>query len=151
MPDGSTFGGFERFDRLTTGARSALMARIRGKDTTPERRVRSLLHGMGYRFRLHARDLPGTPDVVLRPRRKAVFVHGCFWHRHAGCAGATVPRTRPEFWSDKFGRNVRRDARARRALNRAGWSVCVVWECQVAAARREPSRLEARLRRFLDG
>ena len=122
------------------------MARIRGRDTKPELRLRALLHAMGYRFRLHRADLPGRPDVVLPGRGKVVFVHGCFWHRHAGCRHATVPRTRA--WTsgqEKFARNVARDARTRRALNRAGWSVAVVWEC----ALRDEDRVARRLARFL--
>ena len=134
-----------RFDRLTPEGRSALMARIRGKDTKPEVRLRSLLHGLGYRFRCHRADLPGTPDIVLPGRGKVLFLHGCFWHRHEGCRCATVPRTRVEFWRAKFERNVRRDRAVRRALNAAGWSAGVVWECQM----RDTARLERRLARFL--
>jgi DNA mismatch endonuclease (patch repair protein) len=143
--DGGTGGGEHRFDRLSLEARSALMARIRGRDTKPEVRLRALLHAMGYRFRIHRADLPGTPDVALPGRRKVVFLHGCFWHRHEGCRHATMPRTRAEFWREKFARNVARDARVRRALNRAGWSVAVVWEC----ALRDEERLARRLERFL--
>lgn len=133
------------FDRLSQAARSALMARIRGRDTAPEVRLRALLHALGYRFRLHRADLPGTPDVVLPARRKALFLHGCFWHRHKGCRHATLPRTRAAFWEAKFARNVARDRRVRRALNRAGWSVGVVWAC----ALRDEDALARRLRRFL--
>jgi DNA mismatch endonuclease, patch repair protein len=145
MDGGGILGGGHRFDRLTPEARSALMARIRGKDTAPEVRLRALLHGMGFRFRCHRADLPGTPDVVLPGRGKVLFLHGCFWHRHPGCRHATVPRTRVEFWEAKFERNVVRDRWARRALNRDGWSVGVVWEC----ALRDEARLERRLLRFL--
>jgi DNA mismatch endonuclease, patch repair protein len=134
-----------RFDRLSAEERSALMARIRGRDTAPEVRLRALLHAMGYRFRIHRADLPGTPDVVLPARGKVLFLHGCFWHRHTGCRHATVPRTRTEFWHEKFARNLARDRRVRRALNRAGWSVGVVWEC----ALRDEASLERRLLRFL--
>ena len=148
MPDGASSSGgapAARFDRLTPEARSALMARIRGRDTSPELALRRLLHGLGYRFRCHRADLPGTPDVVLPGRGKVLFLHGCFWHRHPGCRHATTPRTRPEFWRLKFERNLARDRRARRALNRAGWSVGVVWEC----ALRDEARLARRLLRFL--
>jgi DNA mismatch endonuclease (patch repair protein) len=138
-------GGGARFDRLTPEARSALMARIRGRDTAPEIRLRRLLHGMGYRFRLHRADLPGRPDIALPGRRKVVFLHGCFWHRHPGCPQATMPRTRIGFWRAKFERNVARDRSVRRALNRAGWGVAVVWEC----ALREEARVARRLERFL--
>jgi DNA mismatch endonuclease, patch repair protein len=142
VPDG---GSASRFGRLTPEARSALMARIRGRDTSPELALRRLLHGLGYRLRCHRADLPGTPDIVLPGRGKVLFLHGCFWHRHAGCRHATTPRTRPEFWRLKFERNLARDRRTRRALNRAGWSVGVVWEC----ALRDEDRLARRLLRFL--
>lgn len=110
--------------------RSALMGRIQGRNTGPELAVRHLLHGMGYRYRLHARDLPGKPDIVFRSRRVAVFVHGCFWHRH-DCGLAYVPKTRPEFWQRKFEGNVARDLRTKRELEAAGWRVVVIWECQL--------------------
>lgn len=134
-------------DRLTPEARSRLMAAIRGKDTGPELLVRRLLHSMGYRFRLHRRDLPGTPDIVLPGRRKAIFVHGCFWHGHPGCRFATRPATRPEFWAEKIARNQRRDRIAAVRLRRLGWSVATIWECSL----RRPEHLTARLHRFLDG
>jgi DNA mismatch endonuclease, patch repair protein len=110
--------------------RSALMGRIRGRDTGPELTVRRLLHAMGYRFRLHARELPGKPDIVFRSRRVALFVHGCFWHRH-DCGLAYVPKTRSEFWQHKFEGNMARDQRTQRELKSAGWQVVVVWECQL--------------------
>jgi DNA mismatch endonuclease (patch repair protein) len=132
-------------DRLTPEARSRLMARVRGKDTKPELAVRRLLHAMGYRFRLHRKDLPGTPDIVLPGRGTAIFVHGCFWHRHSGCRYATVPGTRPDYWIPKFARNVERDEQARQALKDAGWVVGVIWECQT----KDPSGLEALIKDFL--
>ena len=113
--------------------RSALMSRVRGKDTKPEMVVRRLLHRLGYRFRLHRRDLPGSPDIVLPGRRAVVFVHGCFWHRHPGCRMASTPKTRTEFWLGKFARNVERDADHATALARTGWEVHVVWECETRA------------------
>lgn len=106
------------------------MSRIRGRNTSPERLVRSVLHSMGYRFRLHRRDLPGHPDIVLPKHRTVVFVHGCFWHRHPRCQFAYTPKTRVGFWSSKFEENVLRDQRARRRLRNLGWRVIVVWECQ---------------------
>lgn len=121
------------------------MSRIRGKDTRPEIAVRSLLHRMGLRFRLHRRDLPGSPDIVLPGRRTVVFVHGCFWHRHEGCSGASVPKTRIEFWEAKFARNVERDARNRRDLKRLGWRSVVVWECEL----KDMAKRERRLARLL--
>ena len=119
-----------RFDIMSRAKRSALMGRIRGRDTGPEMTVRRLLHAMGYRFRLHARDLRGKPDIVFRSRRVAIFVHGCFWHRH-DCGLAYVPKTRPEFWQRKFDGNVARDRRTKHELEVAGWRVVVVWECQL--------------------
>ena len=134
-------------DVFTPAQRSAVMARIRGKDTAPERVVRRMLHAMGYRFRLHRRDLPGTPDIVLPGRGAVIFVHGCFWHGHDGCRYAAKPATRPDFWAAKIGANKRRDRLAVGRLRRLGWRVMVVWEC----ATKRPAGLEARLRRFLDG
>lgn len=106
------------------------MSRIRGRDTTPERLVRSVLHSMGYRFRLHPRNLPGRPDIVLSKHRTVVFVHGCFWHRHRRCRYAYTPKTRIAFWTRKFQENVDRDRRTRARLRRLGWQVIVIWECQ---------------------
>lgn len=109
------------------------MSRIRGQDTGPELRLRSLLHRAGFRFRLHAKQLPGRPDVVLPKYRTAIFVHGCFWHRHSGCRNATTPSTRREFWQEKLEGNVSRDARNCAALEAAGWIVRTVWECELKA------------------
>lgn len=120
-------------DTLTSERRSWNMSRIRGRDTGPELRLRSLLHRAGFRFRLHPRNLPGRPDIVLPKHRTAIFVHGCFWHRHPGCRNATTPSTRPEFWKEKFESNVSRDARNRAELEAAGWSVLTVWECELKA------------------
>jgi DNA mismatch endonuclease (patch repair protein) len=118
-------------DSLSREHRSWNMSRIRGRDTRPEIRLRSLLHRAGYRFRLHARDLPGRPDIVLPRFRTVIFVNGCFWHRHPGCRGATTPSTRPEFWQAKFDGNVERDSRNHAALRASGWNVLVVWECEL--------------------
>ncbi|WP_315806820.1 very short patch repair endonuclease [Bradyrhizobium sp. SZCCHNPS10062] len=120
-----------RFDIMSREKRSALMGRIRGRNTAPELTVRHLLHAMGYRYRLHAGDLPGKPDIVFRSRRIVVFVHGCFWHRH-DCGLAYVPKTRSEFWQRKFDGNVARDLRTKRELEAAGWRVVLVWECQLS-------------------
>ena len=111
--------------------RSAVMARIRGRDTKPELIVRSLLHRAGLRFSLRRKDLPGKPDIVLPKYGAVVFVHGCFWHRHKGCKVATTPKTRTDFWLAKFAANVARDKRNQRDLKQAGWKVIVLWECQV--------------------
>lgn len=132
-------------DRLTTEQRSWNMSRIRGTDTGPERAVRSILHRLGYRFRLDARSLPGRPDVVLSRHGTVVFVHGCFWHRHRGCPYAYTPKTRMEFWSRKFDANVQRDRRVAAELHALGWKVLVVWECEL----RDVEQLSVRLDRAL--
>lgn len=123
-------------DKISEERRSWNMSRIRGKNTTPEVRLRKLLHAAGYRFRLHVRNLPGKPDIVLGKYKTAIFVHGCFWHRHEGCAGATMPKTRTEFWAAKFQGTVQRDERKRGELEKAGWRVITVWECDL---KRTPS------------
>jgi len=128
--------------------RSRLMSRIRGKDTTPEMIVRRLVHSLGYRYRLHVRQLPGCPDLVFASRRKAILVHGCFWHRHKCRKGRSMPGTRVRFWSEKLSRNQSRDRLVRSRLRRLGWRVLVVWECQLRP--RKLPALAARLRRFLD-
>lgn len=118
-------------DRLTKEHRSWNMSQIRDRDTKPEIQVRSLLHRMGYRFRLHRTDLPGKPDIVLPKYQTAIFVHGCFWHRHHNCKLAYTPKSRTEFWTAKFARNVERDLEVRRELRKLGWKVVVVWECEL--------------------
>ena len=110
--------------------RSALMSRVRSKDTKPELVVRREAHALGYRFRLHRHDLPGTPDLVFPRLHKVVFVHGCFWHRHEGCRRTTTPTTRAAYWQEKFEQNVRRDRRNIAMLETLGWKVLVVWECE---------------------
>ena len=125
--------------------RSLWMARIRGKDTGPELVVRRAAHRLGYRFRLHRKDLPGTPDLVFPGRRKAIFVHGCFWHAHEGCPAATLPKTRRDFWTAKFEANRERDARKEAALGDLGWDVLVLWQCEV----KDVARLDASLKAFL--
>jgi DNA mismatch endonuclease (patch repair protein) len=133
-------------DRLTAERRSENMRRIRAKDTTPEMVVRRLLHRLGYRYRLHAKDLPGKPDLVFPSRRAIVMVHGCFWHGHKGCRESRMPGSNREYWVEKLERNYARDRSHLRALRRLGWRVIVVWECQTE----DPTRLEPRLVRFLD-
>lgn len=111
--------------------RSEVMARIKGKDTGPEKAVRSLLHSLGFRFRLHRRDLPGSPDIVFPGRKAVVFVHGCFWHGH-GCKQASyAPKTNSEFWAKKLTQNMARDGIAKSELESLGWRVLVVWECEI--------------------
>ena len=134
-------------DRLTVRERSWNMSRIRGKDTKPEIAVRSILHRMGYRFRLHRRDLPGNPDIVLPKHHAVVLVHGCFWHRHKGCKYAYTPKSRVDFWKKKLTENVERDKRNRKALRQEGWKVVVVWECEL----RDPDKLVMRLSREISG
>ena len=121
------------------------MSRIRGRDTTPELKVRSMVHRMGFRFRLHAADLPGKPDLVLPRHEKIIFVHGCYWHMHRCRYGRVVPRTNAEFWQNKRQGNVTRDGRNLRTLRRNGWQVLVVWECWT----RDADRLRERLLKFL--
>ena len=124
-------------DIWTRKKRSEVMSRIRGRDTKPEKKVRSLLHGLGFRFTVNGpsnRGLPGRPDIVLPRHGTVVFVHGCFWHAHRGCRHFRVPRTRTAWWKEKFEGNRARDKRVRSALVRDGWNVVVVWECQTMTA-----------------
>lgn len=121
-------------DVHTREQRSRNMAAIRSANTKPEVRVRSALHALGFRFRLHRKDLPGKPDIVLPKLRTAIFVHGCFWHCHSCKYGSVVPATRAEFWAEKRGGNVARDRRNRAALRKLGWRVLVIWECDVRTA-----------------
>lgn len=123
-------------DIVDRATRSRMMAGIRGANTKPERIVRGFLHRAGLRFRLHVRDLPGRPDIVLKKHRAVVEVRGCFWHRHPGCRFATTPASNAVFWQTKFAENVARDRRNERALRKAGWRVLVIWECQAANAGR---------------
>lgn len=117
-----------------TPERSRLMARVKGKHTKPEITVRRALHRLGYRFRLHRSDLAGRPDIVLPRYKTAIFVHGCFWHRHPNCSKASMPKTRIDFWRDKFEANVARDRRNVEALKAAGWTVLTVWECETRSS-----------------
>lgn len=121
-------------DTLTANERTQRMRRVRSKDTKPELQVRRLVHGLGYRYRLHAGDLPGRPDLVFRPRRKAVFVHGCFWHRHEGCSRNRLPKSpeRRDFWRNKLDGNAQRDRRNQAELREMGWGVLVIWECETS-------------------
>jgi DNA mismatch endonuclease (patch repair protein) len=128
-------------DQLTKQHRSWNMSRIRGKDTKPEMRVRSLLHRMGFRFRLHRKDLPGKPDIVLPAYETVIFVHGCFWHRHPGCRFAYTPKSRVAFWQTKFRRNVERHQEVEAELEELGWRVVVIWECETASEEQLQQRL----------
>lgn len=120
-------------DRLTPQKRSRNMSRVRSRDTSPELHVRRTLHAAGFRFRLHRRDLPGTPDIVLPALRTAVQVHGCFWHGH-DCRRGRAPTSNTEFWSEKLRRNVERDDRATAALEACGWTVRIIWQCELREA-----------------
>lgn len=133
-------------DNLTTEQRHRNMVAIRGKDTRPELTVRRLVHRLGFRFRLHRRELPGCPDLVLPRLRKAIFVHGCFWHSHRCKRGALKPATRSEFWQAKRDATIVRDRRSLTALRNGGWKVLVVWECQL----RNAERLSGKIRSFLN-
>jgi DNA mismatch endonuclease (patch repair protein) len=134
-------------DTFSRAERSRIMAAIKSKDTTPELLVRRLVHSLGYRYRLHVRSLPGTPDLVFPRLRKIINVNGCFWHMH-GCARCRVPSSRRAYWIAKMERNAARDTRTQRELRRAGWRVMVIWECQISRPRE--SHLRRRIATFLD-
>lgn len=134
-------------DSLSPEKRSWNMSRIKGKDTKPEMTVRSLLHKMGYRFRLHRKDLPGVPDIVLPKYKTAIFIHGCFWHRHNGCKLAYNPKTRIEFWNKKFRDTVKRDRLNIKKLEDLGWNTEIIWECEVKNIIELGKRIESRFPR----
>ena len=119
-------------DRISKEHRSWNMSRIKSGNTKPEIVVRSLLHKLGYRFRLHRKDLPGKPDIVLPRYNSVVFVHGCFWHRHTGCKNATVPKTKNIFWREKFKGNIERDIKVQEELQSMGWKILIIWECELS-------------------
>lgn len=123
---------------LSPAVRSRMMASIKGRDTRPEMAVRRAMHAAGLRFRLHRRDLPGTPDLVFPKHSTVVFVHGCFWHRHSRCRFATLPASNRLWWKEKLAKNRVRDGRKQRALRREGWTVIVVWECELRDPRTLP-------------
>ena len=133
-------------DNLSPSERSKIMARVRSKNSRPEMVVRRLIHAEGYRYRLHVQDLPGCPDMVFRGRRKVIFVHGCFWHRHESCALARMPKSRIDFWAPKLEANKKRDERNKRHLEDEGWTVMTIWECEIS----DTGRLKIAIRRFLD-
>lgn len=132
-------------DSLSPNRRSWNMSRIRAKDTRPERVVRSLLHRLGYRFCLNRNDIPGRPDIVLPKYSTAIFVHGCFWHRHKGCSLAYTPKSNLAFWNKKFQRNIQRDAEVAEALKRTTWKQLIVWECEI----KDEAALSRRLKKSL--
>ncbi len=124
-------------DRIDSAARSRTMAAIRSKNTRPEKWVRSALHHQGFRFRLHNKKLPGSPDLVLKKYHAVIFINGCFWHQHEGCAAAHLPKTHTDFWQDKFARNVARDQKVLYQLKTLGWRAAIVWECGLKKKCRE--------------
>jgi len=132
-------------DKLSKEQRSANMRAVRGRNTAPEMRVRQLAHALGHRFRLHRSELAGRPDLAFPSQRKAIFVHGCFWHGHRGCKRSRAPSSNVAFWQTKLAKNAERDARQLAALKASGWRALVVWECEL----KNEARLKARLRRFL--
>lgn len=132
-------------DILTPVERSERMRRIRSYDTGPEMVVRRFVHAMGYRYRLHSKELPGRPDLVFRSRKKVIFVHGCFWHLHESCRDGRIPKSRQDYWQPKLLRNKKRDAEHLAALETSGWTVLTVWECET----KDLSVLQAKLRAFL--
>ena len=132
-------------DTIRSAQRSALMSRIKSENTGPEMIVRQMVHRLGFRYRLHRRTLPGAPDLVFPRLRCVVFVHGCFWHQHAGCRRSNMPKTRTDYWGPKLERNVRRDEAASEALVQLGWTVAIVWECETE----KPEGLEQKLGAFL--
>lgn len=133
-------------DSVSAGVRSHIMASIRSKDTKPEMLVRRLVHGLGYRYRLHRADLPGRPDLVFVARRKIVFVNGCFWHFHADCARVRMPASNTDYWRDKLTRNRERDANNLKLLDALGWDATTVWECEL----KDTDALAERLTAFLE-
>ena len=134
-------------DSLSKEQRSATMARVRGKDTGPEMRVRRLVHEMGYRYRLHRRNLPGVPDLAFSSRRKVIFVHGCWWHGHDCPGGRKRPKTNKSYWLPKLERNRTRDAANQAELRARGWDALVLWECQL----KDTAGLRKRIGDFLEG
>ncbi|MCP4221020.1 MAG: DNA mismatch endonuclease Vsr [bacterium] len=126
--------------------RSNIMSRVKGKNTKPEMRVRSLVHQMGYRFRLHRKNLPGKPDLVFPRHKKIILVHGCFWHGHDGCPKSSRPSTNIEFWQKKLDGNISRDRLNLQKMREAGWQVLVIWECQT----KKPEALEQLLKEFFE-
>jgi len=135
-------------DIVSSKKRSEMMARVRSKDTGPEMRVRRAAHALGLRFRLYRRDLPGAPDLVFPKYRVALFVHGCFWHRHEGCSKAYTPKSRVDFRQEKFAANVERDARTAEKLRAMAWTPVVIWECETTDPERLAEIVEERIRRF---
>jgi len=138
-------------DIVDSPTRSRMMAGIRGRNTKPELLIRSLLHRKGFRFRLHVKDLPGKPDIVLPKYRAVIFIHGCFWHGHQDCHLFRLPATRTEFWQEKILRNQTNDSRAVEILLASNWRVCIVWECSIRGARKDPEKVVSTIADWLSG
>lgn len=132
-------------DTVDSETRSRIMSHIHGKDTAPEMAIRRLIHGMGYRYRLHDRSLPGTPDIIFRARKKIIFVNGCFWHRHQGCRLATIPKTNVDYWTEKFRLNAERDRKTLEEFESIGWKTLVIWQCEI----RDVEKLKGKIIEFL--
>ena len=133
-------------DNLSKEERSWNMSRIRSRNTKPEIAVRRVLHSLGYRFRLHRKDLPGTPDIVLPKYKSVIFVHGCFWHRHENCRFSYSPKSRTKFWQDKFADNIERDKQSAADLKMLGWRQLVIWECEA----KDPENIRSIIERFFE-
>lgn len=133
-------------NHLSPEQRSWNMSRIRSKNTKPEIMVRSILHRMGYRFRLHRKDLPGKPDIVLPKYKTVIFVHGCFWHHHKGCRRGNIPKSNTDYWIPKIEKNKKRDRKHRAALRKLGWNVLTVWECEVNSIEKLSKKLYRKMR-----
>jgi DNA mismatch endonuclease (patch repair protein) len=134
-------------DKISSARRSEIMSHIRSKGMVPEMRVRRLIHHMGFRYRLHGKNLPGRPDLVFPGRRKVIFVHGCFWHQHANCSISRIPKSNKAYWKTKLAKNVERDKEHQRRLKELGWQVLIIWECTI----RDVPQLQNRIRQFLEG
>ena len=133
-------------DKISPSHRSWNMSRIKSKNTKPELRLRSFLHGLGFRFRVNRKDLPGKPDIVLPKYKTVIFVHGCFWHRHEGCKNATMPKSNTDFWEKKLAANIERDQRVKSELEALGWKVITVWECELKDLEKLKIRLSSEIR-----
>lgn len=138
-------------DIVDSSIRSRMMAGIKGRNTKPELLIRSLLHKKGFRFRLHVKNLPGKPDIVLPKYKSIIFIHGCFWHGHQGCHLFRLPATRTEFWQEKILRNQTNDHRAVELLLASNWRVCIVWECSIRGAKKDPEKVVNKISDWLSG
>lgn len=134
-------------DTLSPTERSKRMGLVKGKNTRPEIIVRKLIYSLGYRYRLHVKDMLGRPDIVFHGRRKVIFIHGCFWHRHENCRLARIPKSRVEFWTEKLGKNKLRDIAIQKQLIEKGWAVMTIWECEIS----NKAALVDRIKKFMDG